>query len=172
MENKILDTMSGLLIQRHETIAVAESVTSGGIMAQLSLAKNATDFFQGGLVAYNLGQKTRQLHVDPIEAEHTNCVSDRIVQTMALNVAVQFCATWGIAVTGYAAPVPLLKIKECFALYCFVYKGEIICTKRIDTKMKGLERNQKFFTKKIVDDLGAYLEKLSPASLPVKVHKQ
>ena len=56
------------MISCHQTVAVAESVTSGHLQAALSLGQNARQFYQGGLTAYNLGQKSRHLLVEPIHA--------------------------------------------------------------------------------------------------------
>src|SRR5690242_7796876 len=64
-KKNVLQNIADALVNRGETIALAESVTSGLLMVEMSLAKNATSFFQGGITAYNIGQKTRQLSVDP-----------------------------------------------------------------------------------------------------------
>src|SRR5689334_221261 len=84
-----------LLCARKETIAVAESVTSGQLQTFLSLPDRAMDFFQGGLTAYNLGQKTKHLDVDPIHAFACNCVSERVASEMANNIRLMFNSDWG-----------------------------------------------------------------------------
>ena len=62
------DKAGRLLIKKKNTIAVAESVTAGNLQAVFSLAKDATAFFQGGITAYNIGQKCRHLLVEPTHA--------------------------------------------------------------------------------------------------------
>lgn len=146
------------LIERAETIATAESVTAGLLMSNFSLAKNATQFLQGGITAYNLGQKTRQLNVDPIHAEGVNCVSEKVAQQMALNVAKKFCSTWGIGVTGYAVPVPALKIKTCFVFYSFAHNDKIVLSGKIETKKRGQANVQMFFVEKILGALNDLLK--------------
>jgi nicotinamide-nucleotide amidase len=158
---KLLASVSLVLIQRGETIAIAESVTAGLITANFSLAKNATQFLQGGLIVYNLGQKTKQLNVEPIHAEKMNCVSDVIAQQMASEVAKKFCSSWGIGITGYAVPVPALKIKTCFVIYSFVHAGKVVLTERIETKKKGQANVQKYFTEKLIQSFERELRKLS-----------
>src|SRR4051794_20552902 len=105
-EKNLINRIKDLLIQRHQTISVAESVTAGLLQLSLSSAENALDFFQGGITAYNLGQKARHLHIDPIYALSCNCVSDRIADMLALNVCDLFSSDWGIGITGYASAVP------------------------------------------------------------------
>jgi nicotinamide-nucleotide amidase len=94
-----------LLVQQ-ESIAVAESVTAGCLQLALASPPDASLFFQGGLTAYNLGQKCRQLNIDPIHAQAFNSVSLRIAEEMAIRVTELFNSSWGIGITGYATPVP------------------------------------------------------------------
>lgn len=67
--NKKLTTIHNLLYRKQETIAVAESVTSGLLQLTLAQAEKAAEFFQGGICVYNLGQKCRHLAVEPIHAQ-------------------------------------------------------------------------------------------------------
>jgi nicotinamide-nucleotide amidase len=50
---------------------------------------------------------------------------------MALGVCPLFNCNVGIAVTGYAAPVPELNITELFAFYAIACKGKIIASRKI-----------------------------------------
>jgi nicotinamide-nucleotide amidase len=150
MDKQELKSISGHLLKRDETVSVSESVTSGLLMNAFSLLDNATSFFQGGITAYNLGQKTRHLAVNPIHAEQVNCVSDAVSRQMALEVAKSFCSNWGIAVTGYAAPVPALNIKSCFAFYAFSYNGNIVSAGKLNTKLKGPFRVQQYYVRQIM----------------------
>ena len=105
-DDKIIEDIKNLLIRRGQTIAVAESLTSGHLQVALASAQNASKFFQGGITAYNLGQKARHLKIEPIHAENCNCVSEKVASQMALNVVDLFSTDWSIGITGYAAPVP------------------------------------------------------------------
>jgi nicotinamide-nucleotide amidase len=157
-DTKNLTRIGKLLIARQETVAIAESVTSGLLMANLSLAKNATLFFQGGMTTYNLGQKTKQLNIEPIYAERDNCVSDRIANDMAIQVAAKFCSHWGIGITGYAVPVPELNISTCFAFYSFSYKGEIVFTTHAESRRKGQAKVQYHFVETVLRSFASILQ--------------
>lgn len=153
-----LAIISKSLITKAETLAVAESVTSGNLQAAFSMAKNTTEFFQGGITAYNVGQKTRHLQIDPISGQRTNCVSEEIARSMALGACRLFSCTWGIAVTGYAAPVPALKIKNSlFAWYAIAYNGQIVAAKKIETRKLPMKNVQVFYVNKILNDFAAYV---------------
>lgn len=140
-ENKA-NRISELLVKRKETLAVAESVTSGYVQAILSSATDATLFYQGGITAYNLGQKARHLLIDPIEGEQTNCVSEKIAIQMSVGVQQLFRSTYGLAVTGYATPVPERGVHELFAYFAVAYQGTVIAFRMINTDKTSLPAAQ------------------------------
>ena len=144
-----VNRISRLLQDRKQTVAVAESCTSGLIQNAFSQAKNATLIFQGGITAYNLGQKTKQLNINPIMAENCNSVSKEVSEKMAMEVAPKFNAELGLAITGYAEPVPELDIKTCYAFIALAENGKIVLSKKImgDTA-KSMFENQCIFVGK------------------------
>lgn len=157
-EKKALNLISKTLLKLGESLAVAESVTAGLIQSRLSLGKDAMLYFQGGLTAYNLGQKVRHLDIDPIMAERSNCVSTYVAREMACNVSKLFNSTWGIGITGYAAPVPALKISQCFAYYSFAYKGQSVFEDRLDTKLKSAGTVQRLFAERVIQSFAQHLK--------------
>src|SRR6478736_19122 len=92
------------LIESKQTIAVGESVTSGLLQFAFSSIPDASKFYQGGITAYNIGQKYAHLKVEPIHALSVNCVSQSVATEMAINASKLFRSHWGIGVTGYATP--------------------------------------------------------------------
>ncbi|RYD59485.1 MAG: CinA family protein [Sphingobacteriales bacterium] len=132
-DDKKISQVKDHLKRKHETIAVAESVTSGLLQAALGSAEMATDFYQGGLTAYNIGQKCRHLHVDPIEALKCNCVSKKMAGGMALGICQTFTSDWGIGITGYATPVPESG-DDLYAFMAIAYKGEVVLEQKLSGK--------------------------------------
>jgi nicotinamide-nucleotide amidase len=157
---KALATMRDHLLKRKESIAVAESVTSGHLQAALSLAENATSFFQGGITTYNLGQKARHLKIEPIHALECNCVSPQIAEAMALGAAEIFSSDWGVGITGYAAPVPEMNIEKLFAFYAFSFRKKIIQTKKISATQKQPYEVQIHYVDMILKDFNHCLMKI------------
>ena len=129
-----INTTGDYFLQNKKTIAVAESVTAGNIQAALSLAKNASMFFQGGITTYNLGHKCRHLNIDPIHALQCNCVSEIIADQMARKVCELFLADYGIGITGFASLVPEENINELFAFISIALNGKIVSSQRIEAK--------------------------------------
>ena len=114
-DEKVLKTIGKKLRAKKQTVAVSESVTSGLLQYALSQIEFASEFFQGGITTYNLGQKCKHLKVEPIHAEAFNSVSGQVADQMALAVSENFLSDWAISVTGYATPVPASGNK----LYCY-----------------------------------------------------
>jgi nicotinamide-nucleotide amidase len=117
-----INSIKDILISSEETIAVAESVTAGHLQAAFSAGIDASKYFQGGITAYNIGQKARHLHIDPILGNKVNCVAAKIADTMAIEVAKMFASDYGIGITGYASIVPECEEEGLFAYFSLSYK--------------------------------------------------
>jgi PncC family amidohydrolase len=145
------------MLERKETLSVAESVTAGHLQAALSLAGGAMQFFEGGITTYTIEQKVKHLGIDPIAAIACNCVSKDIAGQMALGVQQLFSTTWGIAITGYASRVPEANIDSLFAFYAFVYKGRVKHVHKIECTDEDPFRVQQFYTAHILQSFCEYI---------------
>lgn len=96
-------------------LAVAESLTSGGVQARVGSLSGASVFFRGGITAYTLEQKVRHLGVHRESAAACNCVSDEVARQMARGAALLFEADIAVATTGYAEPWPAEKVEVPYA---------------------------------------------------------
>jgi nicotinamide-nucleotide amidase len=157
MPGDIIQLIGNILIERQQSIAVAESVTSGHMQIVLSAATDAAKFYQGGITAYNIGQKSRHLHVDPIHASACNCVSEQVANEMALEVCRLFTSDWGLAVTGYASKVPESN-NELFAYYAISYAGKILRSGRIEAPDGEAVQIQAFYANELLKSLEAALK--------------
>lgn len=152
-----LNSIKDILVNSEQTIAIAESVTSGNLQAAFSVAMDASKYFQGGITAYNLGQKTRHLNVEPILAQKTNCIEQRIADTMAIEVSKMFLSNYGMGITGYAAIVPECEKDGLFAFFSLAYKQQIVLTKRLASPEKHPYDVQIDYAKQVIQLLYAYL---------------
>lgn len=158
MPADIIQSIGNVLIERQQTLAVAESVTSGYIQMALSFAMDAIKFYQGGITTYNLGQKCRHLQVDPIYATACNCVSDRVAREMALAVCRLFISDWGLAITGYASKVPESG-NELFAYYAIAHAGKIIESGKMEDPPDAEPTQvQSFYAQELLNKLAAVLQ--------------
>ncbi len=156
-DEKAVDSIKTFLTSRKETISVAESVTSGFLQGALSTAEKASEFFQGGITTYNLGQKYRHLLIDPINAATCNCVSEKISEEMSLNVCGLFKSNWGIGVTGYAAAVKESENK-LFAYYTISLNGTPVIKDKVSVETGEPLEVQLFYVNKILEKFNSYIK--------------
>ena len=97
-------TVVANLSEKGETVAVAESVTAGGLGHALTHAPGASQVFLGGVIAYTNDVKVNFLGIDPSLIEKFSVVSEEVANAMADAVREKFGSTWGIATTGIAGP--------------------------------------------------------------------
>ncbi len=99
-------TIIDILRQRKETIAVAESVTGGEMAAKISEVPGASDIFLGGVVAYSIASKIRDLDVSAKIIEEFGVYSETVAAEMARGIRSRFDSDWAIGITGVAGPGP------------------------------------------------------------------
>ena len=93
-------------ILRHKglSIATAESCTVGSICAQIGRVAGASDYLQGGIIAYQAELKDELLGVPLSLIEKHHVVSREVAEAMALGVSERLHTDIGIASTGIAGP--------------------------------------------------------------------
>ncbi|KAH6877237.1 hypothetical protein B0T10DRAFT_496620 [Thelonectria olida] len=97
-----------MLKHANQTVAVAESLTGGGIMAALTSVGGASAVFRGGVVSYATEIKRELLKVDgDLIAQH-GVIHGDVAEQMASGTraitSVESPTTWGISTTGVAGP--------------------------------------------------------------------
>ena len=114
-----------------KNICVAESLTAGRLQSTIASVAGSSDYFQGGLTAYNLEQKVKLLGIDRNHAAEHNCVSDRVAREMAAGARRQYGSDIAVATTGYAEQSPEHEVAVPHAYYAIDIEGRVI-TGRVD----------------------------------------
>jgi nicotinamide-nucleotide amidase len=99
------------------TLAVTESMTCGWLQARIGAVPGASEFFLGGLTAYELDQKVGHLGVDRAHAASVNAVSATVAEQMAIGGCVFFKSDLALSTTGYAEAWPAQAVAEPFAYW-------------------------------------------------------
>lgn len=92
------------LRHRKETVAVAESCTGGLLGAALTDVPGSSDYFLGGLIAYDNRVKVEHLGVPGAVIERDGAVSAATAAAMAAGVRNLLGADLGLSITGVAGP--------------------------------------------------------------------
>ena len=94
------------LALRGETIACAESLTGGSLMARLVDVPGASRVLRGGVVAYAHDVKAVLLGVPATLLATRGAVDPDVAIAMAAGACRVFDTDWGVATTGVAGPDP------------------------------------------------------------------
>ncbi|MEP6462320.1 MAG: competence/damage-inducible protein A [Frankiaceae bacterium] len=102
------DTLPGvvhrLLRAQGATVAVAESLTGGGLGAMLSETPGASTTYRGAIVAYATELKSSLLDVPAELLSERGPVDAEVAIAMAQGARTRLGATFGVALTGVAGP--------------------------------------------------------------------
>ena len=93
-----------LLAERGLTVAVAESLTGGLVVAELTRVAGASAVVRGGVIAYATGLKQQLLGVDEALLAEVGPVHADVAAQMAAGVASRLGASIGLSTTGVAGP--------------------------------------------------------------------
>lgn len=99
-----LKALAAALLQRHWTLAVAESCTGGLIGAAITAQAGASAYFLGGIISYDNRIKNQLLGVPAEVLASFGAVSAQTVEAMAAGACRQLSADCAIAVSGIAGP--------------------------------------------------------------------
>ncbi|MFE2021079.1 CinA family protein [Streptomyces sp. NPDC059499] len=94
------------LVERGETLAVAESLTGGMVAAELTSVPGASRSFRGSVTAYATSLKHDVLGVDGLLLAERGAVDPDVARAMATGVRLTLGADWGVSTTGVAGPEP------------------------------------------------------------------
>ena len=100
----IEEKIGHLLLERHYTLAVAESCTGGLVGHRLTNIAGSSAYYLGGVVAYAYDAKERLLDVNHNTLYDFGAVSEQTAREMARGVRRALGADVGVSVTGIAGP--------------------------------------------------------------------
>lgn len=102
--SRLTDVVFHLLLQKHQTLALAESCTAGMIAERLGRVPGISEVFLGGIVSYTNSVKMTQLGV-PADLLHSHgAVSAPTAQAMATGALQAIGSDLALSVTGLAGP--------------------------------------------------------------------
>ena len=100
------------LTSRGQTLAVAESLTGGGLGFALTQVPGASAVFLGGIISYTTEVKVRELGVAQSTIDQYKVVSEEVAIEMAEGAKSKFATTWAISTTGVAGPGDYQGVRE------------------------------------------------------------
>ena len=146
------------------TLAAAESLTCGRVQARVGEISGASQFFLGGITAYTLEAKVRQLGVKRAAARRVNSVSTSVAEQMAQGVCALFASDLGMATTGYAEPSVSDGVRDPFAWCAIAHRrrGKMVMLRAGRVECPGATRIdvQMFVADAVIAEMIAYLQEI------------
>jgi len=100
----IAEKIAARLIERKQTIAVAESSTGGLISAALLAVPGASAYFLGGAVVYTRQSRRVLLDIPDAALDGMRPSTEAYALMMARTAQERFSSTWALAETGATGP--------------------------------------------------------------------
>ena len=98
------ELVHNILIERGESLAVAESCTGGAIASKFTAQAGASAYVMCGVVSYSNDSKCNVLGVSASDIEQYGAVSEQVAVAMAQGAKVVSGANFAISTTGIAGP--------------------------------------------------------------------
>ncbi|NET62092.1 MAG: competence/damage-inducible protein A [Symploca sp. SIO2E6] len=103
-EDTLASVVGQLLQEADETLSVAESCTGGGLGSMLTNISGSSNYFTGGVIAYDNSVKAAVLGVQQSDLNTVGAVSEPVARQMAAGVRTLLSSSWGLSITGIAGP--------------------------------------------------------------------
>jgi nicotinamide-nucleotide amidase len=100
----IAENIAAKLIERKQTIAIAESSTGGLISAALLSVPGASAYFLGGGVVYTRDARRILMDISDDAMKGLRSASEPYAQLLANRVRTRFATDWGLSETGATGP--------------------------------------------------------------------
>jgi nicotinamide-nucleotide amidase len=100
----IAEKIAARLIERRQSIAVAESSTGGLIAASLLAVPGASAYFLGGAVVYTRDARRILMEIPDDAMKGIRSASEPYAKLLASQVRARFSCDWGLSETGATGP--------------------------------------------------------------------
>src|SRR5215208_5099710 len=100
----IAQLIAAKLIERRQTIAVAESSTGGLISAALLAVPGASAYFVGGAVVYTRDARRVLMNIPDETMKGLRSASEPYAKLLASQIRQRFGSNWGLSETGATGP--------------------------------------------------------------------
>ena len=137
-------TVGNLLVQRGETVSVAESSTGGLISAALLAVPGASAYFAGGTVVYTKSARDAFLKIDLDEHPEMRSATESYALLLAQTSKEILTTTWGLSESGAAGPTGN-RYGDDPGHTCIAVCGTSYLTETFESGIQSREANMQLF---------------------------
>jgi nicotinamide-nucleotide amidase len=139
------EKIAKLLIERKQTIAIAESSTGGLISAALLAVPGASAYFLGGAVVYTRLSRGVLLDIPDVALEGLRPSTEPYALLMARTARENFSSTWALAETGATGPTGN-RYGDAAGHSCIAIAGLAEASMTLETGIADRQENMHAFT--------------------------
>jgi len=141
----ISNEIAKILIERGDTIAVAETSAGGLVSASLLAVPGASAYYLGGGVLYTHQSRKILLGIPDSEMKGIRSSSEPYAQLLAVTIRNKFKTTWGISETGAAGPTGN-RYGDNPGHTCVSVSGPVDDIKTVETNSQNRSKNMMTFS--------------------------
>jgi nicotinamide-nucleotide amidase len=158
-DDNLATVVGNLLLERRQTLTVAESCTGGGLGQLLTTVAGSSAYFHGGVIAYDNRVKVNLLKVAATVLEQHGAVSAIVAEQMALGARSLLQTDWALSITGIAGPGGGTPAKPVGLVYIGLAdpSGEVISYKYEFSGYRGRDWVRKLSALSALDSLRRHL---------------
>jgi nicotinamide-nucleotide amidase len=146
----LAEKIAARLIERKETIAVAESSTGGLIAAALLAVPGASAYFLGGAVVYTKSARAALLGIGDAEMKGMRPSTEAYAALGARRVREKMNATWGLGETGATGPTGN-RYGDAAGHTCIAFVGPTERAVTLETGRADRAANMEAFAKRALE---------------------
>jgi nicotinamide-nucleotide amidase len=142
--------VGALLVERKQTLAVAESSAGGLINAALVAVPGASAYYVGGCVIYTATGRDALLGITPQDMAGMRSASEPFARLLARRVREKLGSTWGLAETGASGPAGN-RYGDPAGHACLAVAGPVEAVVTLSSGSAAREANMRLFAKRAID---------------------
>jgi nicotinamide-nucleotide amidase len=146
----LAEKIAARLIERRETIAVAESSTGGLIAAALLAVPGASAYFVGGAVVYTKVARVALLGIGDADMQGLRPATEAYSLLVARRVRERHGATWGLGESGATGPTGN-RYGDAAGHSCMAVAGPVERAMTLETGSADRRANMDAFAKRALE---------------------
>ena len=140
----IAEKIAARLIERRQTIAVAESSTGGLISAALLAVPGASAYYLGGAVVYTRDARRILMEIPDEAMKGIRSASEPYAKMLASQIRQRFSSDWGLSETGATGPTGN-RYGDAAGHACIAISGAVDRQITLETASPDREANMRAF---------------------------